>query len=135
VGKVLFKTPADTYRAYERFLKKHNFRKAYKCLKVCSISFPAMKPSSWIREPGLFQLWNYEMARPWLLQLTEERSLARLCPLSRARPRLEMYNRPGYLANRRNYLRKGLLSDKRRQGNFSEIEDLIKYHEEVPFKT
>ncbi len=34
------KTPEDTFRAYERFLKKENFRKAYQCLERLLRDFP-----------------------------------------------------------------------------------------------
>ncbi|HSB07496.1 MAG TPA: hypothetical protein VLK23_20145, partial [Thermodesulfobacteriota bacterium] len=73
---MLFKTPADTHRAYERFLKKHNFRKAYKCLESLLHQFPGDESLLVdIVNLAYFNWGSYEMARPWLLQLTRMRSL------------------------------------------------------------
>ncbi|MFH1505230.1 MAG: SNF2-related protein [Candidatus Omnitrophota bacterium] len=36
----MFRAPADTYKAYERFLRKKNYRKAYQCLESLLREFP-----------------------------------------------------------------------------------------------
>ena len=131
---MLFKTPADTYRAYERFLKKHNFRKAYKCLESLLHQFPGDEALLVdIVNLAYFNWRNYEMARPWLLQLTRRRSLWQdYALLSRGEAQA------GNVQQARDYLgkakelfeKRSSLSDKREaKATFSEIEDLIKYHE------
>lgn len=37
---MLFETPEDTYNAYQRFLKKKEYRKAYRCLEKMLHEFP-----------------------------------------------------------------------------------------------
>ena len=86
----MFKTPEDTYRAYERFLKKRNFRKAYKCLESLLHQFPGDEALLVdIVNLAYFDWENYPMARPWLLQLAQRRSFWRdYSLLSRGEARL-----------------------------------------------
>ena len=72
---MLFRTPEDTYQAYQRFAEKGNFKKAYHCLESLLHQFPGdvdlmMK----IVNLTLYDWRKYEMARPWLIDLTKYRS-------------------------------------------------------------
>lgn len=131
---MLFKTPEDTYRACQRFLKKRNFRKAYKCLESLLHQFPGDEALLVDIVNLAYCDWgNYEMARPWLLQLARMRSLWEdYALLSRGE------GRAGNVRQARDYLgkakdlfeKRGSISDKREaKAAFSEIEDLIRFHE------
>jgi len=73
---MLFRTPEDTYRAYERFLRKRNFRKAYQCLESMLHQFPVDEGLLVdIVNLAYFDWDNYGMARPWLIKLTQIRSV------------------------------------------------------------
>jgi len=130
----MFRTPEDTYRAYQRFLRQRNFRKAYKCLENLLHEFPGDEANLVdIVNLAYFELKNYEMARPWLLQLSRMRSLWRdYSLLSRGEAEL------GNIRQARDYLNraKELLekraspSDKREaKATFAEIEDWIRFYE------
>ncbi|MDP3980506.1 MAG: SNF2-related protein [Chlamydiota bacterium] len=72
---MLFETPEDTYQAYHRFLKKKEFRKAYRCLEKMLHEFP--KHVELLEEMIDFCLGSMEnpkMAKPWLSQLIQLRS-------------------------------------------------------------
>jgi SNF2 family DNA or RNA helicase len=71
----MFRTPEDTQRAYERFLRKKNFRKAYQCLENLLHQFPGDESLLVdIVNLAYFEWRNYEAARPWLINLTRLRS-------------------------------------------------------------
>lgn len=130
----MFKTPGDTYRAYERFLRKRNFRKAYKCLESLLHQFPEDQALLVdIVNLAYFDCGSYEMARPWLLQLAKMRSLWRdYSLLSRGETLLgNVLRGKDYLRRAKELLEKRASpSDKREaKADFSEIEDLIKYEE------
>ena len=134
---MLFRTPADTYRAYERFLKKRNFRKAYKCLESLLHQFPGDEALlADIVNLAYFDWGSYEMARPWLLQLTKVRSLWQdYALLSRGEARAgNVEQARDYLAKAKKVFEKrATLSDKKEaKAMFSDIESLIGYHESRP---
>jgi superfamily II DNA or RNA helicase len=73
---MLFRTPEDTYQAYQRFAGKRNFRKAYHCLESLLHQFPGDIPLMVeIVNLALHNWGKYELARPWLINLTKFRSL------------------------------------------------------------
>lgn len=71
---MLFETPADTYNAYLKFLKKKEYRKAYRCLDKMLNEFPDdTELLGDIIDLCLFS-WNKpEMGKPWLLKLIKLR--------------------------------------------------------------
>ena len=75
---MLFRTPEDTYRAYERLLRKRNFKKAYQCLESLLHQFPSDEALLVdIVNLAYFDWDNYGMARPWLIKLAQSRSVWR----------------------------------------------------------
>ena len=131
---MLFRTPEDTYRAYERFLRKRNFKKAYQCLESLLHQFPG--------DEGLlvdivnltyFDWDNYGIARPWLIELTQSRSVWRdYLLLSRGEARLGNGLRAREYLNRAKELleKRGSPPDRKEAKEaFLEVEDWIKYCE------
>ncbi len=71
----MFRTPEENHRAYQRFLRKKNFRKAYQCLENLLHQFPGDESLIVdIVNLAYFEWKNYEAARPWLIKLTRLRS-------------------------------------------------------------
>lgn len=73
---MLFETPEDTYRAYQRFLKKEEYRKAYRCLEKMLHEFPDdIELLEDIVTLCLFK-WNKpDIGRNWLINLVKIRHL------------------------------------------------------------
>ncbi len=70
-----FRTPKDTYQAYQRFAEKGNFKKAYHCLESLLHQFPGdVDLMMEIVNFSLHEWGKYEMARSWLIDLTKFRS-------------------------------------------------------------
>ena len=70
----MFRTPEDTYRAYERFLRRREFKKACKCLENLLRQFPHDEALLVDMVNLTCSQWqNYEVAKPWLLRLVEMR--------------------------------------------------------------
>lgn len=68
-------TPTDTFNAYRRFMKKGQFKKAYRCLEKMLGLFPGdQELLDDIVKLCLFHLEKPEMARPWLQKLVSIRS-------------------------------------------------------------
>ena len=131
---MLIKTPEDTYRAYERFLRKRNFRKAYQCLESLLHQFPGDEALLVnIVNLAYFDWDNYGMARPWLIKLTQSRSVWRdYLLLSRGEARLGNGPRAREYLNRAKELldkRGSPLDRKEAKAAFGEVEDWIKYWE------
>lgn len=131
---MLFRTPEETYRAYERFLRKRNFRKAYQCLENLLHQFPGDEALLVdIVNLAYFDWDNYAIARPWLIKLTKIRSIWRdYLLLARGEARLgngprarEHLGRAKELLDRRG----SPLDRKEAKTAFLEIEDRIKYCE------
>jgi superfamily II DNA or RNA helicase len=131
---MLFRTPEDTCRAYERFLKKRNFKKAYQCLESLLHQFPGDEALLVdIVNLAYFDWDNYRMARPWLIKLTQSRSVWRdYLLLSRGEARLGNGPRAReYLNRAKELLDKGGSPRDRKEAKaaFLEVEDWIKYCE------
>lgn len=131
---MLFRTPEDTYRAYQRFLKKGNFRKAYQCLESLLHQFPSDEElMAEIVNLSIFDWRNYEKAKPWLIKLTKIRSLWEdYAWLSRGEAELGNNSRAEeYLSMAKKLLGKWPSAKDKRMAKeiFSEIEDLMKYNE------
>ena len=131
---MLIKTPEDTYRAYERFLRKRNFRKAYQCLESLLHQFPGDEALLVnIVNLAYFDWDNYGMARPWLIKLTQSRSVWRdYLLLSRGEARLGNGPRAREYLNRAKELldKRGSPQDRKEaKAAFGEVEDWIKYWE------
>jgi len=130
----MFNTPEDTYRAYERFLKKGNFRKAYKCLESLLHQFPGDEALLVdIVNLAYFDWENYPMARPWLLQLAQRRSFWRdYSLLSRGEARLgNIHRAKDYLGRAKRLVenRTSPSDKKEAKKDFTEVEGLIRYEE------
>jgi superfamily II DNA or RNA helicase len=131
---MLFRTPEDTYRAYERFLRKRNFKKAYQCLESLLHQFPGDEALLVdIVNLAYFDWDNYGKARPWLIKLTQSHPEWRdYLLLSRGEARLgngpqakEYLNQAKELLDKR-----GSLQDRKEAKEaFLEAEDWIKYCE------
>ena len=132
--KMLFRTPEDTYRAYERFLRKRNFKKAYQCLESLLHQFPGDEALLVDIVNLAYYDWdNYGMARPWLIKLTQNRSVWRDYLLL-ARGEAQLGNGPRareYLNRAKELLdKRGSPRDRKEaKADFSEVEDWIKYCE------
>jgi SNF2 family DNA or RNA helicase len=131
---MLFRTPEDTYRAYERFLRKRNFKKAYQCLESLLHQFPGDEALLVdIVNLAYFDWDNYEMARPWLIKLAQSRFIWRdYLLLSRGEARLGNGLRAREYLNRSKELldKRGSPRDRREAKTaFLEVEDWIKYSE------
>jgi len=131
---MLFRTPEDTYRAYERFLRKRNFKKAYQCLESLLHQFPGDEALLVdIVNLAYFDWDNYGMARPWLIKLTQSRSVWRdYLLLSRGEARLGNGPRAREYLNRAKELldKRGSPRDRKEaKSAFLEVEDWVKYYE------
>ena len=131
---MLIKTPEDTYRAYERFLRKRNFRKAYQCLESLLHQFPGDEALLVnIVNLAYFDWDNYGIARPWLIKLAQIRSVWRdYLLLSRGEARLGNGPRAREYLNRAKELldKRGTPQDRKEaKAAFLEVEDWIKYWE------
>ena len=132
--KMLFRTPEDTCRAYERFLRKRNFKKAYQCLESLLHQFPGDEALLVdIVNLAYFDWDNYEMARPWLIKLAQSRFIWRdYLLLARGEARLGNGPRAKeYLNQAKELLDKqgGSRDRKEAKAAFWEVEDWIKYYE------
>ena len=132
--KMLFRTSEDTYRAYERFLRKRNFKKACQCLESLLHQFPGDEALLVDIVNLAYSDWdNYGMARPWLIKLTQSRSVWRdYLLLSRGEARLGNGTRAREYLNRAKELldKRGSPRDRKEaKADFSEVEDWIKYCE------
>ncbi|MEW6213704.1 MAG: SNF2-related protein [Nitrospirota bacterium] len=131
---MLFETPEDTYNAYERFLRKKEYKKAYRCLEKMLHQFPDdISLMDDIVGLCLFEWKNPEMARPWLKKLIDIRNgWIDYANLSRLEAEL------GNISKAKEYLKKSKELQKRQpwvrsykgpKKIFSSIEDFIKYKE------
>ncbi len=72
---MLFETPEDTYSAYNRFLRKGEYKKAYRCLEKMLHEFPDdLDLLEEIVELCFLKWERPEMAKPWLIKLANIRS-------------------------------------------------------------
>ncbi len=72
---MMFETPQDTYNAYSKFLKKKEYKKAYRCLEKMLQEFP--DDIDLLTDiTRLCLTWNKpEYGKPWMLRLANIRSL------------------------------------------------------------
>lgn len=69
-----FETPADTYKAYQKFLKKEEYKKAYQCLEKVIHEFPDEVELLDEMVELCLDKWNKpDLARKWLLELIKYR--------------------------------------------------------------
>ena len=72
---MIFETPEDTFKAYQRFLKKGQFKKAYRCLEKMLHEFPDDEELLDNIVDLCLVFWeNPKMARPWLQKLVTMRT-------------------------------------------------------------
>ena len=72
---MIFETPEDTFKAYQRFLKKGQFKKAYRCLEKMLREFPDDEELLDNIVDLCLVFWeNPKMARPWLQKLVTMRA-------------------------------------------------------------
>ncbi|MBI4596520.1 MAG: hypothetical protein HY730_09145, partial [Candidatus Tectomicrobia bacterium] len=71
-----FETPEDTYKAYKKFLKKGEYKKAYRCLeKMLSENPDDIEILQDIINLCLVHWKKPNLAKPWLLRLAKLRSI------------------------------------------------------------
>lgn len=69
-----FESPADTYKAYQKFLKKEEYKKAYQCLEKVIHEFPDEVELFDEMVELCLDKWNKpDLARKWLLELIKYR--------------------------------------------------------------
>lgn len=69
-----FETPADTYKAYQKFLKKEDYKKAYQCLEKVIHEFSDEVELLDEMVELCLDKWNKpDLARKWLLELIKYR--------------------------------------------------------------
>jgi SNF2 family DNA or RNA helicase len=131
---MLFETPEDTYNAYERFLRKKEYKKAYRCLEKMLHEFPDdISLMDDIVGLCLFEWKNPEMARHWLKKLVDIRhGWIDYANLSRLEAEF------GNISKAKEYLKKSKELQKKQpwvkafkepKRIFSSLEDFIKYKE------
>jgi SNF2 family DNA or RNA helicase len=71
---MLFETPEDTYTAYKRFLRKKEYKKAYRCLEKLHCMFPEdLELIANMAELCIFK-WNKpDIGKKWLVKLARTR--------------------------------------------------------------
>ncbi|MCJ7494507.1 MAG: hypothetical protein MUP68_09745, partial [Deltaproteobacteria bacterium] len=131
---MLFRTPEDTYQAYQRFAAKGNFRKAYHCLESLLRQFPGdVDLMVKIVNLTLYDWGKYELGRPWLIDLTKFRSFwGDYAQLSRGE--VEMGNNRKareFLTRAKELLRKHASPQDKTKAKeiFSYIENRLEYNE------
>src|SRR3989304_3336043 len=130
----MFRPPEDTYRAYERFLRKRNFRKAYQCLESLLHQFPDHEAFLVdLVNLAYFEWDNYEAARPWLVKLTRLRSFLKdYLLLSEGEAKHgDIVKAKKYLEEARSILERGASARERKEAKAFLLrqEDLIKSYE------
>ncbi len=131
---MIFETPEDTFKAYQRFVKKKNFKKAYRCLEKMLQEFPDDEELLEYMVDLCFVHWgNSKMARPWLQDLISIRtSWVDYASLSRVEAELENVTRAReYLKMAKTLQKKSRLRPpmENPQKIFAEMEDFIKFKE------
>src|SRR4030065_2438943 len=72
---MMYETPQDTYNAYTKFLKKKEYKKAYRCLEKMLHEFPD-DTDLLMDIVNLCLKWNKpEYGKPWMVRLANIRSL------------------------------------------------------------
>lgn len=131
---MLFETPEDTYNAYNRFLKKGEYKKAYRCLEKMLHEFPDdIQLLEDIVDLCIFLWKKPEIGRPWLIKLANIRSWwLDYMLLSRIEAELENINKAKeYLKNSKELqkMQPRIKTDTKPKEIFAEIEGFIKFKE------
>ncbi|MEW6002513.1 MAG: SNF2-related protein [Nitrospirota bacterium] len=131
---MLFETPEDTYNAYKKFLKKEEYRKAYRCLEKILHEFPDDTDLLEDIVHLCVLQWNKpEMGRQWLIRLLRNRTVwIDYVRLSDIEARLGNIDKAKEYLKQAKKLQKGQprVTSKQEAGKiFSEIEGFIKYQE------
>jgi len=72
---MMYETPQDTYNAYTKFLKKKEYKKAYRCLEKMLQEFPD-DTDLLMDIINLCLTWNKpEYGKIWMVRLANTRSL------------------------------------------------------------
>jgi len=131
---MLFETPADTYNAYLKFLKKKEYRKAYRCLEKMLHQFPDdVELLDDIVELCLTSWDKPEIGKPWLAKLAKLREFwLDYMMLSRVEAELENIAKAKEYLKKAKELRKNqplLRSKQAPKIIFEELEGFIKFKE------
>jgi len=131
---MLFETPEDTYNAYHRFLKKGEYKKAYRCLEKMLHEFPDdIQLLEDIVDLCIFLWKKPEIGRPWLIKLANIRSWwLDYMLLSRIDAELENINKAKEYLKKSKELQKmqpRIKTDTKPKEIFAEIEGFIKFKE------
>jgi SNF2 family DNA or RNA helicase len=130
----MFETPEDTYKAYQRFLKKKEYKKAYRCLEKMLHEFPDDEQLlEDIVDLCIISWKNPKMGRPWLIKLAKMRSWwLDYSLLSSVEADLENFTKAKEYLQIAKRLQKNQPwghSKKDPKGAFAELEDFIKFKE------
>ena len=72
---MLFETPKDTFNAYNRFLRKKDYKKAYRCLEKLCQQFPEdLEIITNMVDLCIFKWGKPDIGKKWLVKLTNIRS-------------------------------------------------------------
>jgi|GEM_PF-452717 len=131
---MLFETPEDTYKAYKRFLKKEEYRKAYRCLEKMLHEFPDdVELMEEIVDLCIFSWQKPEIGKQWLIKLAKIRALwIDYMLLSHVEVELGNISQAKEHLKNSKKLQKTQPWVKTKKGHreiFSELQDFIKYKE------
>ncbi len=131
---MLLKAPEDTYKAYQRFLKKHNYKKAYQCLESLLREFPDDGHLlEAIVDLCIFMWKKPETGKIWLKRLSEIRTYW-MDYILQSHAEAELGNIPRareFLQKAKGLYKKDPRSIEKKRANkaFRETEDFINYKE------
>lgn len=132
---MLFETPQDTYNAYQKFLKKRQFKKAYRCLEKMLREFPADEELLEDMVDLCVFMWkNSNTGRPWAVKLAKTRSFwIDYVVLGRIEAEMENFKKARECLQLSKKLQKKQpwATDSKRPAKkvFAELEDFIKFRE------
>ena len=130
---LLLRTPTDTYKAYERFLRKNNYKKAYQCLESLLCAFPDDEQTFEQIIDLCIGQWNrVDLARRWLNKLIKIRQhWLDYILLSRVEAELNHFSKAReYLEQAQSLGKYLLLPDRKEAGKFArETGKFIEYKE------
>lgn len=133
---MLFEPPEDTYKAYQKFLKKEEYRKAYRCLEKMLHEFPDdIQLLEEIVDLCVLDWGKADIGKRWLLQLVKQRTVwLDFIKLSSIEAELENFNLSKEYLKKAKALQKTqqwLKSKQETKKIFSDLEGFIAYQEKL----
>jgi len=132
---MIFETPLDTYNAGQRFIKKKQYKQAYRCLEKLLHEFPDDEGLlTEIIDLCLIYWENPKMALPWLQKLTSMRNswvdYTSLCQVAAALEKITEAKKHLKTARRLQKKQSWKIHPHGNPGKiFAELEDFIKFRE------